>query len=165
MATALTNGVDNASGLPIDSLVYKPSTAPPAAQNLSQQLGADAFLKLLTTQLQNQDPLNPMDNTQSVAQLAQFSALQASTNLADQFTKFQSNFAVTQAASLIGKAVTVVNTDATTGQSNNFTGTVSGVTITNGTPSFTLKDATGHAVTDNSGKPVSFPTSSIVSIG
>lgn len=47
----------------------------------SSALGKDDFLKLLVTQLQNQDPLNPTDNTQFVSQLAQFSSLEGITNL------------------------------------------------------------------------------------
>jgi flagellar basal-body rod modification protein FlgD len=42
----------------------------------SQQLGETDFLNLLVTQLENQDPLNPMDDTQFVTQLATFSSLQ-----------------------------------------------------------------------------------------
>lgn len=38
-------------------------------------MGAEDFVKLLTTQLQNQDPTEPVDNTQMLAQLAQFSSL------------------------------------------------------------------------------------------
>lgn len=38
-------------------------------------MGAEDFVKLLTTQLQNQDPTKPVDNTQMLAQLAQFSSL------------------------------------------------------------------------------------------
>ena len=41
-----------------------------------QDLGRDAFLKLLTTQLTNQSPLDPMDNEAFVAQLAQFSSVE-----------------------------------------------------------------------------------------
>ena len=41
-----------------------------------QELGRDAFLKLLTTQLTNQSPLDPMDNEAFVAQLAQFSSVE-----------------------------------------------------------------------------------------
>ncbi len=46
-----------------------------------QNLDKDAFLRLLVTQLQNQDPLEPMDNTAFVAQLAQFSSLEGITNI------------------------------------------------------------------------------------
>ena len=42
----------------------------------SSELGKDTFLRLLTTQLQNQDPLNPMANEDFIAQLAQFSSLE-----------------------------------------------------------------------------------------
>jgi flagellar basal-body rod modification protein FlgD len=40
------------------------------------QIGTDQFLKLLVAQLQNQDPMNPVDNQQFVAQLATFSSLE-----------------------------------------------------------------------------------------
>jgi len=42
----------------------------------SQGLGQDTFFKLLITQLQNQDPLKPMENTAFVSQMAEFSALE-----------------------------------------------------------------------------------------
>ena len=74
------------------------STSQDAA--ITSQLGPSAFLQLLTTQMSNQDPLTPMDDTQSVSQLAQFSALQASDNLQSSFANFQSNFAVLQSANL-----------------------------------------------------------------
>ena len=47
----------------------------------TQSLGKNDFLKILVTQLQNQDPLNPTDSTQFVSQLAQFSALEQMTNV------------------------------------------------------------------------------------
>ena len=63
-----------ASALPIYSLIKtSPSTAlatTAGATGANQVIGENEFLTLLTTQLANQDPLNPMDNTQSVSQLA-----------------------------------------------------------------------------------------------
>jgi flagellar basal-body rod modification protein FlgD len=44
-------------------------------------MGKDAFLLLLTTQLANQDPTAPQDNGQMIAQLAQFSSLEALTQI------------------------------------------------------------------------------------
>ena len=86
------------TGLPIDGLITSNQPTAPKASTLDQQLGEDAFLKLLTTQLANQDPLKPMDDTQSIAQLAQFSAVQSTNELKASFTSFQSNFAVMQSA-------------------------------------------------------------------
>jgi len=47
------------------------------------ELGADVFLRLLVTQLQNQDPTNPTQNEDFIAQLAQFSTLEQTTNTND----------------------------------------------------------------------------------
>lgn len=65
------------------------------------ELGKDAFLQLLVTQLQYQDPLDPVDNTQMVSQLAQFSALEQMQNL----STIASTISNTQALSLAGKNV------------------------------------------------------------
>ncbi|HTD38615.1 MAG TPA: flagellar hook capping FlgD N-terminal domain-containing protein [Candidatus Limnocylindrales bacterium] len=159
MSTIPTTG-----GLPIDQLVTKNQNAPPQASALGSQLGEDAFLKLLTTQLRNQDPLNPMDDTQSVAQLAQFSALQASTDLKNAFSSFESNFSVMQSAGLLGKTVSAQATDAN-GQVTTVTGTVKTVSVINGQPELTLADASGKIMTDANGNALQIPTSAILSIG
>ena len=73
-------------------------------------LDRNAFLRLFTTQLQNQNPLDPMKNEAFVAQLAQFSSLEATTRMSDsldQFVTSQSTEKVMRGASLIGKNVFV----------------------------------------------------------
>ena len=155
--------VSTTGGLPIDQLINKPTTAP-VASSVSQQLGEDAFLKLLTTQLQNQNPLQPVDDTQSIAQLAQFSAVQAMTGLQSSFSAFQSNFSVMQSAGLIGKTVSAQTTDAN-GNATTVTGTVKTIGVVNGVPEFTLADSSGNLITDSNGTPLQLPTSAILTIG
>lgn len=67
-------------------------------------LGMNDFLNLLVAQMKNQDSLNPMDNTEFVSQLAQFSSLQAMSNLEERSKQ-------SQATSLIGKTVVVADID------------------------------------------------------
>jgi flagellar basal-body rod modification protein FlgD len=62
-------------------LAAGPGTAATTAGRESA-LGQDAFLKLLLTQLQNQDPTKPMGDTEFIAQLAQFSSLEKLTEIA-----------------------------------------------------------------------------------
>lgn len=51
-------------------------SSPPASSGIDAMASEQTFLKLFVTQLKNQDPLNPQDGTQFVAQLAQFSSLE-----------------------------------------------------------------------------------------
>ena len=57
------------------------------------QLGQDAFMKLLTTQLANQDPLKPQDNGEFIAQLAQFSSLEKLTSIETSMKDLSAAFA------------------------------------------------------------------------
>jgi len=160
----MSTGIGSTTGLPIDNLISQTQTAAQQAPSLGSQLGQDAFLKLLTTQLQNQDPLHPMDDTQSIAQLAQFSSVQATTELKDAFASFQSNFSVMQSAGLLGKTVSAQSTDSS-GTVSTVTGTVKTISVVNGTPMITLVDANGKLLTDSNGQPLQLPTSAILSIG
>lgn len=58
-----------------------------APKGTVNQLGRDAFLKLLTTQLAHQDPFDPVQDTEFIAQLAQFSSLEQMSNLNETFGK------------------------------------------------------------------------------
>lgn len=53
-----------------------PQTASGTTTKDSKEIGQDEFLRLLVAQLQNQDPMNPVDNQQFIAQLATFSSLE-----------------------------------------------------------------------------------------
>jgi len=72
----------------------------------TNELGQAAFLELMITQMNNQNPLNPQDNSEFVAQLAQFSSVEGLERLNKNFTSFMSNNAL-QASSLVGRNVTV----------------------------------------------------------
>lgn len=73
----------------------------------SQELGKDDFLKLLITQLQNQDPTSPMENTEFIAQMAQFSSLEQMTNMSSEFTKLANMLNSGEAVTMLGKSVEV----------------------------------------------------------
>src|SRR5690554_5166647 len=94
-----------------------------AAQNISstRDLLADTqerFLTLLVTQLQNQDPLNPMDNNQITSQVAQLSTVTGINQLNETLLALSGQLDVSQsmqAASLIGKEILVPGADIKVG--------------------------------------------------
>ena len=67
----------------------------------------DRFLKLLVTQMRNQDPMNPMDNAQVTSQLAQISTVGGIDKLNNSLSAMSSAMSATQNASLIGRTVVV----------------------------------------------------------
>lgn len=89
----------------------------------SQELGKDDFLKLLMTQMTHQDPMSPMDNSQFIAQMAQFTSLEQMYNMSNGFTKMAQLMATSEAAGTVGK---VVELDMGDGQT--VTGVVDGFT-------------------------------------
>lgn len=90
----------------------------------SDALGKDAFMQLLVTQMQYQDPLNPSTDTDYIAQLATFSQLEQLQNLNATYTN-------TQAMNVVGKTVTIETTDKG-GNTKYVTGVVDFTTISNG---------------------------------
>ena len=81
----------------------------------NNDLGRNEFLRLLVAQLENQDPTEPQDNGEFVAQLAQFSSLEESQKMSASFESFSSAFQSSQhlqATSLVGRPVHV-ETDTT----------------------------------------------------
>jgi flagellar basal-body rod modification protein FlgD len=83
-------------------------TTPAATSTTSQAGSEDRFLKLLVTQMQNQDPLNPMDNAQITSQMAQINTVSGIDKLNTTVASLNSQFVqmqVLQGASLIGRGV------------------------------------------------------------
>lgn len=101
-----------------------------AERKVGSQLGKEDFLLLLVTQMQYQDPLDPADNTDFVAQLAQFSALEQMSNL-NQTVSNNSAYA------LIGQEVLIRHTTST-GDTQEVQGTVQKVSIRNGSAYVTV---------------------------
>ena len=114
------------------------STVPPTGSSSSlagaaagvtsgQTLGKDDFLKLLVTQLQHQDPMNPMDDKDFMGQMAQFSTLEQITNMAQSTSQMGAETQVSQSIALIGHTVTFAREDGTTGS-----GVASSVSLNDG---------------------------------
>ena len=73
----------------------------------TQSLGKDDFLKLLITQLQNQDPMSPMEDKEFIAQMAQFSSLEQMTNMASEFSQMSRMVSAGRALEMLGRTVEV----------------------------------------------------------
>ncbi len=80
----------------------------------SHELGKDDFLKILIAQMTNQDPTSPMENTEFIAQMAQFSSLEQMTNMSQSFEKLTTMINSTEAQSALGKTVDIDLGDAVT---------------------------------------------------
>ncbi len=93
-------------------------------KSTKNELGKDAFLQLLVTQMKYQDPLNPSSNTEYISQLATFSQLEQMQNLGAMTTN-------SQAFSLVGKNV-IVRTKSETGTITDIGGKVDFVNMSSG---------------------------------
>ncbi len=119
MSTSAVGSTDSTTNTTTTSTTTKSST-----------LGKDEFLKLLITQLQNQDPLKPMDNTEYVSQLAQFSSLEQMTNIASVSNSAYTSQASTSALAMIGKTIEWADADLGVNQ----TGKVASISFEDGMP-------------------------------
>lgn len=100
--------------------------------NSNSTLGKEAFLQLLVAQMQYQDPLEPMDNTEYVSQLATFSQLESLQNM-------ESTLSGGQATDLVGKTVMVKVTDAN-GDTSLKAGVVDYVIFESGSPYLVINE-------------------------
>lgn len=95
------------------------------AQKSPDIFSSEGFLKLLATQISSQNPLEPLKDTEFVAQMAQFSQLEQSTNMAADIKSLRMSGALSQGAALIGKNVTYAPADGSAA----VTGTVQSLTV------------------------------------
>ncbi len=115
------------------STIPQAPTATPSATDTSaarvpqKTLGQNDFLNLLTVQLANQDPMQPMEDTSFIGQMAQFSSLQQTTAMSQALTAPKSSSDLTSASALIGRKVTVSS------DTGDVTGDVTGVDASSGT--------------------------------
>lgn len=86
------------------------STLPPTSQATEQKsktsVDYDSFLRLLVAEMKNQDPSNPMDSTQYVAQLATFSQVEQSVQINKRLDQMLQSQTLSQADALIGRTIT-----------------------------------------------------------
>ncbi|TMO66634.1 flagellar hook assembly protein FlgD [Pseudoalteromonas aurantia] len=110
-------------------------TASPAANN---NISQEEFIKLFLAQLNSQDPLEPLNNREFLAQLAQFSSLEQSRQSNEKLDNLLEMNSSNQALSLLGKAVQVSLQNSATPS-----GTIEAVHYTADGPTLTIKLADG----------------------
>ncbi len=109
------------------------TTSTATATTPTQTLGQNDFLKLLSVQFQNQDPMKPMDDTAFIAQMAQFSSLEQTQTLTQQMTQMRATQDLTTANSYIGRQVTVND-----GKGGTVTGNVTAVDASGSSPQLVI---------------------------
>ena len=140
MTASATSSVSGPSQALLDSVNGKAGKAARSATTEAQ----DRFLKLLTTQLKNQDPLNPMDNAQMTSQLAQISTVDGIEKLNATLQKLLSSSVdaeALQAAALVGHQVMVAGGGLQLAEAGAVGGVELGATADQVT--VTIKDANG----------------------
>ncbi|MBJ9975460.1 flagellar hook assembly protein FlgD [Pseudomonas sp. S75] len=142
MATSLTDVLANSG---VSTATSKTTSTEKTDKNA---LGKDAFLQLLVTQMQHQNPLDPQDNSEFVAQLAQFSSLEGIQTLNQSVTGITTALGSSQAlqaSSLVGRSVIVQNDKALVDPTKSLNGqVVVPQNIESG--KITIKDKDGNVV-------------------
>lgn len=123
-------------------MAIAPTSSAGSAAQSAFGLEFQSLLRIILTQLTYQDPLKPLDNTEFVSQLAQFSQLQQTQALNDQIGSLLSAQAAMQATSLLGRTVDVSVAAGT------LTGTVRSVSFASGSPTMTIETSGGQTISD-----------------
>lgn len=116
------------------------SSVSSVANSASTQLKLEDLLRVMLTELSYQDPLKPVDNKDFMAQVAQFSSLDATRQLNDRIGSLLSQQSINQTVGLLGKTI-----DAMT-DSGLVTGKVTALSIVSGSPLITVTTEAGATV-------------------
>ncbi len=123
------------------------TTAPTASQTIAGNY--DTFLQLLTTQLQNQDPLSPLDTNQFTQQLVEFASVEQQINMntnLQTLISMQQTSEATTALQLIGSTVTVNSSSAALSNATSSPATWTLNASAPGTANITVSSSTGQVV-------------------
>ena len=143
-----TTSTTGLSSTVLDSLQKTTSSTNTSTGTAGSALGKDAFLQLLVTQMQNQNPLDPQDNGEFVAQLAQFSSLESMQSLNDSVGTIVNNYQSSQAlqaSSLVGRSVIVQTGTAQVDPTKGLTGSVA-VTASSSNTTVGVYNASGDLI-------------------
>ncbi len=153
---ASTNSLNTITvdGVTYNSAAYEKSQT---KEVKNDNLDKDAFLQLLVAQLRYQDPLEPEDNNEFIAQMAQFSTLEQMTNMTESMegistlvSNIDTSVLVGQLSGMIGKGIEWLNTTETADENgapvtetSTLSGVVTGVTVASGTTKIIAETADG----------------------
>ena len=108
----------------------------------ANNIGIQDFLKILTAQLNHQDPLKPVDNEQFIAQIAQFASLEQSRQQNVKLDQLLSAQSSTQSIGMLGRTVEIQKNGAL------FTGKVTSLGLDSGQPLLTITSNSGNVISD-----------------
>jgi len=121
--------------------------------SLLNDVNLDDFLKLLIAELQNQDPMSPMDNNQILQQVSQIREIESNSRLTETLESVQLGQAMATASSLIGQYITALTADG-----EKVSGQVDRVSVVDGQPKLMVGDY--EVDLDNIGEILSAPPAS-----
>jgi flagellar basal-body rod modification protein FlgD len=122
-----------ASTNPVNDVFGFTPTTSTSKTSSTNGIGKDTFMKLLVAQMSQQNPLEPTDDKEMIAQMTQFSMLEQMTNMATSSAANATSGQVSQAVALIGHDVSYMDADGATQ-----TGSVERVGFKNGAPVLTI---------------------------
>ena len=120
-----------------------PTTTSGTASSVAGSLNEGDFLNLMMDQMKNQDPLNPSDPTQYMAELASFSSLDEQIQIQESSSQTASNQAASSALQMLGQ-----NVNYTDSNGNSGSGTVTAVDFTSSGPTLTIGGTSGISLSE-----------------